>query len=209
LNRHLISYLEYWGVTHWWWAMGEPEYIDNLGVGLPPPTDLPKEAVITGRVVKIEDTYAREMSVGKGLVAVVLAAAVVARAVIALLALVVRAQPGATDTRGWKALCKGPEFRVTPVWIQDTDGLFVEVEVHGYLSGRALRRRDRVQVFARRQDGRHLPMRAHRIQNLTIGRRIVSRRPSMWTHLGPSMLIQAAFGAVVVATLASCLWGAG
>lgn len=189
--------------------MGDPEYIEELGVGLPPPTDLPKEAVITGRVVKIEDAYPRELPVPKGLVAIVLAVVIVARAATALLALVIRAQAGAGDGRGWKALCKGPEFRVTPVWIRDTDGLFVEVEVHGYLSGRALRRRDRVQVRALRQDGRHLPMRAQRIDNLTIGRRIVPRRPTVWSHFGPSLLIQAVIGLVLVVSLVTCLWGAG
>jgi hypothetical protein len=188
--------------------MGEPEYLDNLGVGLPPPTDLPKEAVITGRVVKIEDAYARELPVPKGLVAVVLAVAIVARLATALLALVLRTQPGG-DGRGWKALTKGPEFRVTPVWIRDTDGLFVEVEVHGYLSDRALRPRDRIQVQALRQDGRHLPMRAQRIENLTIGRRIVPRRPTLWSHFGPSLLLQAIIGLVLVVLLAISLWRAG
>jgi hypothetical protein len=189
--------------------MGNPEYIEELGVGLPPPTDLPKEAVITGRVVKIEDAYARELSVPKGLVAIVLAVVTVARAATALLALVVRAKPGAGDGRGWKALCKGPEFRVTPVWIRDTDGLFAEVEVQGYLPGQALRPRDRVQVRALRQEGRHLPMRAQRIDNLTIGRRIVPRRPTVWTHFGPGLLIQAIIGLVLVVSLVTCLWGAG
>jgi hypothetical protein len=189
--------------------MGDPEYLDELGVGLPPLKDLPKEAVITGRVVKIEDAYAREVSVGTGLAAVVVATATVARLVIALLAAVVRASPGAIDARGWKALRKGPEYRVTPVWIRDTDGLFVEVEVHGYLSGRSLRRRDRVQVLARRQDNKHLPMRAHRIENLTIGRRIVPRRPTVWTHFGPSLLIQSMLGLFLVLSLLTCLWGAG
>jgi hypothetical protein len=188
--------------------MGEPEYIDNLGVGLPP-TDLPKAAVITGRIVKIEDAYARELSVPKGLVAFVLAVVTVARTATVLLALVLRAKPGAGDGRGWKALCKGPEFRVTPVWIRDTDGLFAEVEVHGYLSGRALRRQDRVQIRAVRQDGRHLPMRAQRIDNLTVGRQIVPRRPTVWTHFGPSLLIQAIIGLVLVVSLVTCLWGAG
>src|SRR3954447_19907604 len=101
--------------------MAEQGYLDDLGVGVPPPAALPKEAVITGRVVKIEDAYAREVSVAKALVAIVLAAAAVARLATALLALIVRARPGAGDGRGWKALCKGPEYRVTPVWIRDTD----------------------------------------------------------------------------------------
>jgi hypothetical protein len=189
--------------------MGDPDFIDNLGVGVPPPANLPKKAVITGRVVKIEDAYAREVSVGKGLVAVLLATAGVARMATALLATVLRASPGGGDGRGWKALRKGPEFQVTPVWIRDTDGLFVEVEIHGYLSNRALCHRDQVQVLARRQDGRHLPMRAYRIDNLTIHRQIVPRRPTVWTHLGPSLLVQAAIGLFLVASFLTCVWGRG
>ena len=83
------------------------------------------------------------------------------------------------------------------------------MEVHGYLSDRALRPRDRVQVQALRQDGRHLPMRAQRIDNLTIGRRIVPRRPTVWSHFGPSLLLQATIGLVLVVLLAISLWRAG
>jgi hypothetical protein len=189
--------------------VGDQEYLDDLGVGLPPPADLPRQAVITGRIVKIEEAYPREVAVGTGLLAGVLVSATVARLLAVLLAVLVRTRAGAGDGRGWKALRKGPEFRVTPVWIRDTDGLFVEVEVHGYLSGRALRRRDRVRVTARRQDRRLLPMRAHRIENLTVGRVIVPRRPTVWTHLGPGLLIQAVLGLFVVGSLVACVWGRG
>jgi hypothetical protein len=156
--------------------------------------------------VKIEEAYPRAVSVATGLLVGVLAGATVARLLTVLLAMVLRSQAGAGDGRGWSALRKGPEFRVTPVWIRDTDGLYVEVEVHGYLSGRALRRDDLVRVTAYRQGGRALPMRAHRIDNLTIGRTVTPRRPTVWTHLGPGLLIQAAIGLVAVASLVSCLW---
>jgi hypothetical protein len=184
-------------------------FIEDLGVGLPPPTNLPREAVIYGRVVKIEDTYQRELPVPRGLVVVTLAAAVVTRLASALLALLLRTSAAIGDMRGWRALCKGPEYCVTPVWIKDTDGLFVEVEVHGYLSARALQCRDRVRVLARRQPGPYLPMQAHRIENLTVGRRIVSRRPTVWTHFGPGLLIQAVIGLVVAGWLATSLAGTG
>ncbi len=186
--------------------MEDQDYLEDIGVGLPPAPNLPKEAVISGQVVKIEDGYARAVAVGKALVAVVLAGATVARLVILLLAAVLRTQSAGGDGRGWKALRKGPEFLVTPVWIRDTDGLLVEVEVQGYLSGRLLRRRDRVRVTARRQDGRHLPLRAHRIVNLTIGQVFVPRRPTLWTHLGFGLLLQAVFGLLVVATLVVAGW---
>jgi hypothetical protein len=186
--------------------MADPDYLDDLGVGLPPPAGLPKQAEIAGEVVKIEDAYPREVPVGHGLVAVILAGASVIRLLTLLLAAVVRSQAAPGDGRGWRALRKGPEFRVTPIWIRDTDGLFVEVEIHGYMSGRALRRGDLVRVVARRQDARHLPMRAHRIDNLTIGRAITPRRPTVWTHLGPGLVIQATIGLAVVASLVICLW---
>jgi hypothetical protein len=146
------------GTTDWRWAVSDVAFIEDLGVGLPPPINLPREAVIHGRVGKVEDTYQRELPVPRGLVAVTLAAAVVTRLVSALLALLLRTSAAIGDTRGRRALCKGPEYRVTAVWIKDTDGLFVEVEVHGYLSARALRCRDRVRVLARRQPRRYLPM---------------------------------------------------
>jgi hypothetical protein len=189
--------------------MADPEYLDeldDLGVGLPPPADLPRRAEITGRVVKIEEGYPRAVPVGTGLAAGVLAGAGVARLLTVLLATVLRSDVGAGDGRGWSALRKGPEFRVTPVWLRDTAGLYVEVEVHGYLSGRALRRGDLVRVSAYRQRGRALPMRVRRIENLTIGRAITPRGPTVWTHLGPGLVIQAVFGLFVLASLVGCLW---
>ncbi|HEV7900073.1 MAG TPA: hypothetical protein VGP31_19745 [Planosporangium sp.] len=189
--------------------MSDQDYLDDLGVGLPPPADLPRRAVITGEIVKIEEAYPRQVAVGVGVAAVILFGATVVRLLAALLAAVLRTPAGAGDGRGWKALRTGPEYRVTPVWIRDTDGLFVEVEIHGYLSGRALRRRDRVRVTARRQRRRHLPMRVHRVENLTIGRVIVPRRATTWTHLGPGLLIQALIGLVFAASLLACVWGSG
>jgi hypothetical protein len=186
--------------------MADLEHIDELGVGLPPAANLPKVAVITGQVMKIEEPYPREVPVGKGLVALMLVGATAFRLVVLLLAAILRTKAAPGDGRGWRALCKGPEFRVTPVWIRDTDGLFVEVEVQGYLSGRALRRRDLVQVDARRQDGRHLPMRAHRIDNLTAGRMIMPRRPTVWTHLGPGLMIQATLGLMLLGFLLVSGW---
>ncbi|MGC9669850.1 hypothetical protein ACNTMW_25325 [Planosporangium sp. 12N6] len=189
--------------------MGDRDDLDDLGVGLPPPANLPRRAVVSGEIVKIEEAYPRAVAVGPGLIAAVLCGATVTRLFTALLAAVLRTRAGAGDGRGWKALRQGPEFRVTPIWIRDTDGMFVELEVHGYLSGRALRRRDRVRVTAHRQNRPHLPMRAHRIENLTIGRIVVPRRPTVWTHLGPGLLLQAAAGLVGVALLVACVWVGG
>jgi hypothetical protein len=189
--------------------MVDAEYLDDLGVGLPPSTALPRQAVLTGQIVKVEEAYPREVPVGVGLVVGVLVGAAVTRLLVIALAVVVRGRAGPGDGRGWRALRKGPEFRVTPVWIRDTDELFVEVEIHGYLSGRALRRGDQVRVTAIRQDARNLPMRAHRIDNLTIGRVIAPRRPTVWTHLGPGLLIQATIGLVIIAALAISLWTGG
>lgn len=186
--------------------MEDQEYLEDIGVGLPPAPNLPKEAVISGQILKIEDGYAREVTVGRPLVTVILAGATVARLMILLLATVLRTQSAGGDGRGWRALRKGPEFLVTPVWIRDTDGLLVEVEVQGYLSGRMLRRKDRVRVTARRQGARHLPLRAHRIENLTIGQVFAPRRPTLWTHVGFGLLLQAAFGLLVVATLVVAGW---
>ena len=182
-------------------AVDEQENFDDLGVGVSVPPNLPKRAVITGQVVKIEDAYARELSVGRGLAAVVLSTATVARLLFVAIAAVLKASVGAGDGRGWRSLRKGPEFQVTPIWIRDTDGLFVEVEIHGYLSGRGLRRGDWVTVTARRQNSRHLPLRAERIDNLTIERWFTPSAPTVWTHLGGALLLQAIIGLVIVALL--------
>jgi hypothetical protein len=186
--------------------MTDPDYLDDLGVGLSSARHLPRRAEITGEVVKIEEAYPRQVAVGTVLAVGVLAGVAVTRVLTALLAMVLRAKAGVGDGRTLRTLRKGPEFRVTPIWIRDTDGLFVEVEVHGYLSGRALHRSDLVRITARRQGGRHLPMRAHRIDNLTIGRFVTPRRPTVWTHLGPVLVIQAMIGMVVLATAAGALW---
>ncbi|MDT5036045.1 MAG: hypothetical protein QOE03_1230 [Micromonosporaceae bacterium] len=189
--------------------MADPDYVDDLddlGVGLSPARGLPRRAEITGEVVKIEDAYPRRVAVGAALAVAVLAGVAVTRVLAALLAMVLGAKAGAGDGRGLWTLRKGPEFRVTPIWIRDTDGFFVEVEVHGYLSGRALRPNDLVRVAARRQDGRRLPMRAHRIDNLTIGRFVTPRRPTVWTHLWPGPVIQAVIGMAILAAVAGALW---
>jgi tellurite resistance protein TehA-like permease len=61
-------------------------------------------------------------------------------------------------------------------------------------------------VAVRRPAGRDLPMRAYRIDNLTIGRPVTPRRPTVWTHMGPGLVIQAMIGIVVLAIVAGSLW---
>ncbi len=66
-------------------------------------------------------------------------------------------------------------------------------------------RQDHIQVTVRRQKDPQLQPRVERIVNITTQQVIVPHPPTIWSHLGPGMLLQAIAGIVIIA-LAVTLW---
>ncbi|WBB70880.1 hypothetical protein [Micromonospora sp. WMMD812] len=165
----------------------------------------PTERIVTGRVVRLLDGYSREVAIGQPVLVAVLATAGVA----GLLMLLVRSVlPGAAGggRRRWKDLKKGPEYLVTPLRLRDTTGRLCEVELHGHLPQSALHPADHVQLTLRPQRDPDLPPRIERIVNLTTGQLLTPRTATLWTHLGPPLLLQAMLGAVLL--LGVAVWSA-
>ncbi|WP_197087666.1 hypothetical protein [Micromonospora sp. HK10] len=163
----------------------------------------PTERVVTGRLVRLMDGYAREVRVGQPVLVAVLTAAGVA----GLLLRVVRAllsSGGGAARRSFKELKKGPEFLVTPVRVRDVADRLLEVELHGHLPQSALHPGDHVQLTLRPQRDPDLPPRIERIVNLTTGQLLTPRTATVWSHLGPPLLLQAALGASVLLAVAAC-----
>ncbi|MFD6696377.1 hypothetical protein [Micromonospora aurantiaca (nom. illeg.)] len=162
----------------------------------------PTERVVTGRLVRLMEGYAREVRVGQPALVAVLTAA----GVVGLLLKVVRAllSSGGGARRSFKELKKGPEFLVTPVRVRDAAGRLVEVELHGHLPQSALHPGDHVQLTLRAQRDEDLPPRIERIVNLTTGQLLTPRTATLWSHLGPALLLQAMLGAVLLFGVAAC-----
>ncbi|WP_433351061.1 hypothetical protein [Micromonospora sp. CA-111912] len=159
----------------------------------------PTQRIVTGRVVRLLDGYPRELRIGQPvLVAVVTAASVMGLLLLALRSLLPN---GGGARRSWKELRKGPEFLVTPLRLRDSADQLCEVELHGHLPQSALHPADWVQITLRPQDP-DLPPRVERIVNLTTGQLLRPRTATLWSHLGPPLLIQAVLGAVLIAAIA-------
>jgi hypothetical protein len=116
------------------------------------------------------------------------------------------ALPGGGRARRWKELRKGPEYLVTPVRVRDGRGRVFELEIHGYLSANALRLGDQVRARVRYQS-EDLPPRVYHVANLTTGQVLEPRAPTLWSHLGPDTVLQAALGVVLVVVAGLCAWG--
>jgi len=150
--------------------------------------------IITGRFAGFLASYTREVRIGQPLVMAVFLASTVFHMIGAAL----RMKP---SRRSFKELKKGPEFLVTPVRLRDDLGQTYEVEMHGQLPQSALRRGDLVQVTTTPQKDPTLPVRLVRVVNLTTMQPLTPRIPTMWSHLGPALLLQAVLGFVVVAAI--------
>ncbi|MEV0156482.1 hypothetical protein AB0H57_22540 [Micromonospora sp. NPDC050686] len=161
----------------------------------------PTERIITARVVRLLDGYPREVRVGQPVLVAVLTAAGLAGLLFRLVRALLSSGGGAAR-RSFKDLKKGPEFLVTPVRLRDGAGRLCEVELHGHLPQSALHPADHVQLTLRPQRDADLPPRIERIVNLTTGQLLTPRVPTLWSHLGPPLLLQAACGALLVAALA-------
>ena len=157
-----------------------------------------RPAVVTGRLVEIDEGYPREVAVPRLLVLSMFWVGAIVR-------LARSALPGGSPGRRWKELRKGPEYLVRPVRVGDGRGRLYELEIHGYLSANALRPGDQVRIRVRHQS-EDLPPLAYHIANLTTGQVLEPRAPTLWSHLGPDTVLQAVLGLVLVLVLVVCLW---
>jgi hypothetical protein len=155
--------------------------------------------VITGTFVGFRAPYTRPVKIGQPVVLAVFVTAAIARLIGALL----RFKGG--SWRGFKDLKKGPEFLVTPVRLRDDLGQAYEVEMHGHLPVSALRKGDLVQLTTRPQKDPKLPVKLLRMVNLTTLQPLTPRIPTMWSHLGPALLLQAAVG-LMLAVAVTAAW---
>jgi hypothetical protein len=146
--------------------------------------------VITGRFLGYRTSYTREVKIGRPLVLAVFVCATIARLIGALIRL-------RGVRRTFKDLKKGPEFLVTPMRVRDDLGQVHELEMHGHLPVSALHRGDLVQVVTAGQPDPTLPVKLIRMVNLTTMQPFTPRIPTMWSHIGPAVLIQAALGVTV------------
>ncbi|ROT29714.1 hypothetical protein [Micromonospora sp. HM5-17] len=153
--------------------------------------------VITGHVVRLLEGYSREIRVRQPILIAVLVTAGLFRLVLRPVAAALR--PG--DRPRWKDLRKGPEFLVTPLRLRDDTGVLCEVEIHGHLPQSALEPRDHIQVTVRSQKDAGLAPRVERIVNLTTGQLLTPRTPTVWSHLGPALLLQAMIGLLLLGGL--------
>jgi hypothetical protein len=151
--------------------------------------------VITGRFLGYRAAYTRPVKIGQPLVLAVFVSATIAR----VIGTVLRFKGG--GWRKFKDLKKGPEFLVTPVRLRDDLGQTYEVEMHGHLPISALRKGDLVQVTTQPQKDPTLPVKLLRMVNLTTLQPLAPRIPTMWSHLGPAVLIQATVGLTVAAAV--------
>lgn len=161
----------------------------------------PTGRIFTGRVVRFMDGYTREMRVAQPILVAVVTAAGMVQLLTLLVRMLVKVGGGAGARRKWKDLKKGPEFLVTPVRLRDTEGQLYEVELHGHLAQSAVHPGDHVQLTLRDQGDPDLPPRIERIVNITTTQWLTPRPPTVWSHLGPPLLLQAALGVLLVALL--------
>jgi hypothetical protein len=158
--------------------------------------------VITGRFLGFRPSYTREVKVGQPILVAVFVTAAIAQAIGALILALLRSGGGGAR-RKFKELKKGPEYLVTPVRLRDDLGQTYEVEMHGQLPQSALHRGDLVQVRTRVQKDPDLAVKLVQVLNLTTLQPLTPRIPTLWSHLGPGLLLQAIVGLTVTTALAA------
>ncbi|PZM89967.1 MAG: hypothetical protein DIU79_14740 [Actinobacteria bacterium] len=156
--------------------------------------------VITGHVVRLQPGYPRELKIRQPILVVILFAASLGRLLGAL-----RTAGTGDNRRRWRELRKGPEFLVTPLHVRDTRGVLCEVEIHGHVPQSALDPGDYIQVTVRPQKDVALPPRVERIVNITTHQVLTPRIPTLWSHLGPPMLLQAIIGLLIIGALVALI----
>jgi hypothetical protein len=80
-----------------------------------------------------------------------------------------------------------------------------EMELHGHLPQSALHPSDHVQVTVRRQKDPDLAPRVERIVNITTGQLLTPHPPTLWSHLGPALLLQAGLGLLLIGAVLAVL----
>jgi hypothetical protein len=154
--------------------------------------------VITGRFLGFGAAYTREIKIGQPLLLAILVAAGVVQVLVAALR-----SGGRGARRRFKDLKKGPEYLVTPVRMRDDLGQTYEIEMHGHLPQSALHRGDLLQLTTAPQSDRTLPVKLLRLINLTTMQPLQPRIPTLWSHFGPGLLLQAGLGLTVAAAVAA------
>ncbi len=152
--------------------------------------------IITGRFLGFQSSYTRTVRVGRPLLLAVFVCATVFRTLLSPL----RRGGG---RRRFKDLKKGPEYPVTPLRLRDDLGQTYELEMLGHLPQSALYRGDLVQATTRPQTDPALPVQLVRVVNLETMQLLTPRIPTLWSHLGPGLLIQAVLGLAVAAIIAA------
>jgi hypothetical protein len=158
----------------------------------------PTGRIFTGRVVRFMDGYTREMKVGQPILVAVMTAAGLTQVLTLLVRTLLKATAGGPARRTFKELKQGPEFLVTPMRLRDADGQLYEVELHGHLAQSAVHPGDHVQLTLRDQGDPDLPPRIERIVNITTTQWLTPRPPTVWSHFGPPLLLQAFVGVLLV-----------
>ncbi|HYU84752.1 MAG TPA: hypothetical protein VEK80_08080 [Kribbellaceae bacterium] len=159
---------------------------------------------IVGRVIEVDEPYARQQGIGWLVLGPLIILAGVARSIGLLIAAITRSGTTAGGGgRSLKELKRGPELLVTPFLVRPPDGAPVELEVHGHMVSGALVPGDMIVAQIRPQRRRDLPPQAYRIDNYTSQRAHAPHPPTLWTHLGPALLLQAAIGVLIAALLVS------
>lgn len=177
---------------------GPSEY-GGRGLGRP---DRGTSASFDGRVVRLLESYPRPLGIRQPVLLAVLTPALVVRlAWLFVVALLRSGAGGSGGRRSFKQLREGPEFLVTPVRVRLADGTVREVELHGHLPQSALHPGDDIQFSVRAQKDPRLPPKIVRIVNITTAQLLHPRVPTVWSHLGPPLLLQAALGVVLLAAL--------
>jgi hypothetical protein len=161
------------------------------------PAKVPSRRVVLGQIVRVDEAYGREVPVPPVVLFPLLIAALVPELIGLLIGTLLGKGALGTARRPIKALRKGPEYMVTPVWVKDADDSVVEVEIHGHLSKSALLRTDRIRTVTRAQKG-DLPPLAGEIENLTTGRTLRPRPANLRTHLGTALILQGVIGVLLI-----------
>jgi hypothetical protein len=158
--------------------------------------------VITGRFLGFQASYTRNVRVGQPLLLAVFVSATIMQLLLALLR-----TGGRGGRRRFKELKKGPEYLVTPLRLRDDLGQTYEIEMHGQLPQSALHRGDLVQVTTRPQADPALPVKLLQVVNLTTMQPLTPHTPTLWSHLGPGLLVQAVLGLTVAAAVVAAWVG--
>jgi hypothetical protein len=175
----------------------------QAGTGPAPRKTLSPE--VAGVVDTVEPSYPRKVGIGWHILLPILVAAGVTQLLGLLLATILRTGKSSGGQRALKELRGGPEFLVTEFTVRQDDGTLVELEIHGHLAKSALLPRDRIHARVRRQRRRDLPPRAHLVHNRTSGRAHRPHPPTVWSHIGPLLLLQALLGLAIILLVAMAL----